>query len=726
MLRFILPCFSAPDNYESAHEIKDSMTEKYKTEWEKINKRLGLSSAAYYSEWYERSRTTYHLRQSGRIRCLFGEAFKQLLQSSVIEVKDLSVEMFDDLPKTITWFTLMIKLHLKGMPLTTKGLKSLGNVINRNEYGEQQIFTEIVDTLERNNPLTHHHHFLHFANWLIQFDIAAMPSLKPLLAVIPDWQKAMQADMVVKLNSYASPDPQSYDPNTDYPGCMDLTTYKQLVVLFKYQIIESLVQLGNKTTITELITSWIKSEKIRSQLFNTQFYPLNTTFDEYYPWNLLLSACPTLLNNKETELTHAFRTHLTKTDLDIQKEQLPISGHFVKVCGRTVMYKTEHHNQYYKFKTSHETPEAFRKGYLRLVEIDKQQKLRLQSVVPQPIQLMRLPELPETIKTAIQESASSDNYLFENIDNNCVMVMIFQTPTNIDYLSYVYDAKDNDSFMKGCCYYLHDYGVFFRHKILAPRNLTANHDQKDDRVHRMFPIYGQNYISEGSIERWNTEATDFPNIGIGDMGMRDKVDCMLPEEKPSNYFTSKDNPLYFSDTATSDVQAKIRIEELGKAFQGACLLYARYHRTTFDIENDNLLRNIEKDIEKFVISLFCSAFPLNQAHCHTLMYEDDLLPQLVRELVYWTAESATFVHDLRAAQINRKAYPNLPPRMQAGRLTEKQLQFLKAKGFTHSQQEPHRTSLQLGSATGRMPLITLNALTVKMITCGILAEANVQ
>ena len=703
------------------------MAEKYKTEWEKINKSLELTKTSYYSERYVSDGTTYFIMQSGLVRVQFKAAFKRLLQSSAIEVKHLSVEMFDELPKTTAWFTLMIKLHLKGMPLTAKDLKSLANVANRNEYGEQQIFTEIVDTLERNNPLTHHHHFLHFANWLIQFDIAATPSLKPLLAKIPDWQKAMQADMVDKLNSYALPNPKRYDPDTDFYGCMDLTTYKHLVVLHKYQIMESLLQLGNKTTITELITSWMERKKIRSQLFNTQFYPLNTIFDEYYPWNLLLFACPALLNNKETEFTRAFRTHQSKISLNTQKEQLVISGQFVKVCGRTVMYKTEHHHQYYKFKTSHETPEAFRQGYLRLVEIDKQQKLGLKSAVPRPIQLMRLPELPETIKTAIQRSASSNNYLFENIDNKCVMVMIFQTPTNIDYLSYVYDAKDNDSFMKGCCYYLHDYGVFFRHKILAPRNLTANHDRKKDKEHRMFPIYGQYYISEGSIERWNTEATDFPNIGIGAMGMRDKVDCMLPDEQPNNYFNpGATKSLLLDDTAAFDVQAKIRIEELGKAFQGACLLYARYHSKTFDIENDNLLRNIEKDIEKFVICLFCSAFPLNQARCQTLMYEDDLLPQLVRELVYWTAESATFVHDLRAAQINRKAYPNLPPRMQAAKLTERQLQFLKAKGFTHSRQEPHKTSLQLGAGSGRMPLITLNALTVKMITCGTLAEANVQ
>ncbi len=172
-----------------------------------------------------------------------------------------------------------------------------------------------------------------------------------------------------------------------------------------------------------------------------------------------------------------------------------------------------------------------------------------------------------------------------------------------------------------------------------------------------------------------------------------------------------------------EIQSKIRIEELGKAIQGACLLYARCFRDDFNINDEAKLVLINDDITQLLISLFTSAFPLTQSECIELMSRQDLLPQLVREMVYWTASSAEFVTDLRNAHINLKAYPQLPENMQGCKLAENQRQFLKDSGFIQSKRNGKTgNTQQLGSASGRLPLIALNALTVKLISHGILRE----
>ena len=230
-----------------------------------------------------------------------------------------------------------------------------------------------------------------------------------------------------------------------------------------------------------------------------------------------------------------------------------------------------------------------------------------------------------------------------------------------------------------------------------------------------------NLKCEGSIEQWNGLATDFPNIGGPKIGMRDKVDILLPEEKSSHYFSRQ-----IIDTASLEDQNKIRLEELAKAAQGLCLQYARCFNHRFSHNSQESIKTIEKDISGLLVHLFSNALPLSEDECRAHMEDHNLLNQCCREISYWLAKDTPYVSNLRKAEINRKVYPHLPLSMQGCVLTAIQSGCLKEHGFVDVSKSYNDSSCQLGAQSGRMPLIALNALVVKLLAYGALRNAEME
>lgn len=100
----------------------------------------------------------------------------------------------------------------------------------------------------------------------------------------------------------------------------------------------------------------------------------------------------------------------------------------------------------------------------------------------------------------------------------------------------------------------------------------------------------------------------------------------------------------------------------------------------------------------------------------------DLLNQCCREISYWLAKDTPYVDDLRKGDINRKVYPHLPKEMQGCILTERQNYCLTDNGFIDfTRNKTRQSACQLGAQSGRIPLIALNALVVKVIIYGTMA-----
>ena len=269
--------------------------------------------------------------------------------------------------------------------------------------------------------------------------------------------------------------------------------------------------------------------------------------------------------------------------------------------------------------------------------------------------------------------------------------------------------------MEGLLKYARDYGRIWNKGFLPPPLLSANHDVSNDpRKHIMLtPFIG--LYREGTIAQWNGSASNYPNAGGGNMGMRDKGDIALPEEKSANYF-----PRHKVDTTNSIDQNKIRLEELAKAAQGLVILYARKFNLTFNHENLESIKTIQEDVSKLLTNLFTSSMGLEQAECADIMNGQDLMMQCSREISYWLAQNAPFTKDLRNAEINRFVYPHLPEEMHGCVLTEEQSSYLiDGIGF-HDPKLDIGDNCKLGARSGANPLIALNALIVKFLVFGTL------
>ena len=140
------------------------------------------------------------------------------------------------------------------------------------------------------------------------------------------------------------------------------------------------------------------------------------------------------------------------------------------------------------------------------------------------------------------------------------------------------------------------------------------------------------------------------------------------------------------------------------------------------LKRTNSVKKIEQDISLLLIKLFSQAAPLSKEKCLEFLQQDDLLAQCAREVSYWTAKNVPYVDDLRKSVINRDIYPHLPVKMRGAILTKQDREFLTNKGF-HDPERDLGDECQLGSGSGRNPLIALHALITKML-CHIVVATN--
>ena len=293
------------------------------------------------------------------------------------------------------------------------------------------------------------------------------------------------------------------------------------------------------------------------------------------------------------------------------------------------------------------------------------------------------------------------------------LAMLFTCPEDKPYDEYNYDVSNTNEAREGLLKYAADYGRLWNCGLLGPTSINAFHESKIGRMHTPISPYIERYC-EGSLERWNGQATQFPNVG-GTLGMRDMGDIQFPDE-----IKGEVDQVQKRDDRDPLINQKVRLNELARTAQGIVLLYARRFQAGFDHKNPDTVAEIQKEIGQLLTSLFSQAAPLSKENCLTYMEQDGLLAQCAREVSYWTAKDVPYVKDLRNAEINRDVYPHLPEKMQGAVLAVDDNKFLTDKGF-HNPDRDIGDECQLGAGSGRNPLIALNALIVKMLSHCVIA-----
>ena len=393
-----------------------------------------------------------------------------------------------------------------------------------------------------------------------------------------------------------------------------------------------------------------------------------------------------------------------------------------EVLGRTIVFLPDlGFNRYLKIQAKNESDKEFRLTTARVHWLGNLAKdvCHLQSDRVKIHRIVRVSNSEALMNVFL--SGENKETVLKLTGGGHRLAADFSLPESVHYEKYIYDLASDEEKIRALDRYLYDYAQLWKNGISGPGCINAFHEVELSRPHMTFPGFELPHRPfQGSLERWNGEATDYPNIG--GPGMRDLWGARLWEEKS---FDCMDHTTLKQEEAGL-MQRKLGVLNLADAALGAVLVYGRCFNKSFDFRDQACLQKVKADITGRMVVFFCQAFPVSEDLCRNLMQEHGLVDQVVREICYWMAHPESqyfYVQDLREGRINHDVYPNLPLEMQGCILSEDNKKFLTDIGF-HDPQRDRPGECQLGSGSGRTPLIALNAMLAKLLTAGICAEIS--
>ena len=525
---------------------------------------------------------------------------------------------------------------------------------------------------------------------------------------------------------------EPFDPQTKQTsGGKELLLHGARHIRLKCQLLQSLLENAPEEWSYKVVHSWLHDadqDDARSLLFAQDAYPLNTNFEHHTLWVVLLNIMAKQLpepGRQTNDFAEAFRSAPSDSTsceeiLSPQDMHYKIKG----ILGRTiVMHSAYGRNHYLKIQASDETDDEFRSSSARVAWLGDQsvQHCPMESERVRITRMVRIAAPEALLKHKLTEKDISK--VLKLVGSGERLAVEFSLPEAVSYEGYVYALPERESKIRAIDRYLHDYGALWQVGISGPGCINAHHDVGEKRPHLTFPsLQAPVRVFEGSLERWNGDATDFPNMG--DIGMRDLWDARMWDEKSFICLSSKT----FSNEEQGLMQRKLRLLDLANAAKGAVLVYGRCFNKDFDYRDQVCLKQVESDIAERMAGLFCRAFPVSADQCHKVMHENALLEIVAREVCYWMAHHESegfYVQDLREGKINRTVYSHLPQNMQGCILSKENDNFLTEYGF-HDPERDRPGECQLGAGSGRTPLMALNAMLAKLIATGITASIQRQ
>ena len=616
--------------------------------------------------------------------------------------------------KAGTWFRCLMRLHFAGRPTENYTDFQLGLTASEGECGENKIYRAIFQKLRECHGARTLEDYTNFMHSLVNIDLLKDFPVSDITDSLLPGQKIMRPELCMSCSESDEQLRTPYDPNEpDLENYAFYSTYPARVFYFKFHLIRIMLQEAEPSFQLSVIDEWLNSSRysdIRDWLFSQQYFPLNTFFNECYPWNILIEPLTKLLPEKLNAFDEEFIKDL-KEDSKIYLGQEPSPEFFTFSFGRTLKAhpRKGFKNRYLKLQASNETDDFFIRNFRKLCVIRKRQ-CEFESETVNPVRIARVEKI-QRLLTSSGLSQTQKESVLEKTSRSSHLVMEFTTTEGKAYDQYVYDIDSPLEALEALRKYARDYGRLWKKGLLGAPSINAFHHFDGNRKHvTLTPYIGR--FNEGSIESWEFHATNFPNVGS--VGMRDMGDICTPDEISGVYFDKQShNPI------NPETLKKIRLNELARTAEGLILLYARCFNTKFDHTSSCMVGEVQSEIFDILTDLFSHAMPLSRDTCSSLVVDHDLIHQSAREVSYWLASSFPYVKDLRNAEINRAVYPNLPKRMKGCILTEKQKKCLSDQGFidTSRKQDVH---CQLGAQSGRLPLIALNAIITKLLSYGVL------
>ncbi|WP_422475723.1 hypothetical protein [Endozoicomonas sp. ALB032] len=533
-----------------------------------------------------------------------------------------------------------------------------------------------------------------------------------------------EAPFTTRLKSYRPdlwPDPGNEDSTTSPALCDQLETYSNRVTNLHFNFIESFLRLAPPGHRIYVLNNWLNNPdcaKQRETLFCRSVHPLNTMGSPNI-WQLLLS-----LDKDYQPQGNQFEHDWQKLDNPQQWTAPPpitsLIGKSIEVYGRTlVIQRTDGDWDYLKFLSDTEKPEELAKEGNKIslmATIASQHGLK--SSIPDVVGRYRWENvqtglttlIPPTIKTKLEEKC-------RYIDDKTGYCLHLKSTKDAPYHLYPYvldPVTKADQIFEGLYKYAHDCGVLFSCGLYVPEVMAADHDSVTNRKHHVLSSY-VNASSEGRMLQWK-KASEHPNVGP--VGMRDSGDTKSMHELGEDYFFSS-RCQKFLDFEKSEDRAKVAFSELAKNAQGLVLQYALCFQIQFDSGNRESTLNHEHKIKVMLATLFHKAFPRFTEECTVqAMDEDGLLSQAVREIVYWCSHDARFVNDIKHNVIPKSTYPDCPETTNIfDYCTLEPRELVPGVGFVTRDNQPN-----LGVSFGVNPLVTLNAVIVKLLARGALTS----
>ncbi|WP_422451567.1 hypothetical protein [Endozoicomonas sp. ALC066] len=597
----------------------------------------------------------------------------------------------------------------------TVSVNSVGLLQKDDHYSDR--WNTLISQVKCCNGLNHANDFRKFMDWLLMDGLSWIRS--------DSYFRECDAKFTTRLKSYRPdlwPDPgneasarppssSAYNRFVAYTG----------VTYLHFNIIELFLRLAPPGHRIYVLNNWLNHpdcEKQRETLFCRSVHPLNTMGSPNI-WQLLLS-----LDKDYQPQENQFDNDWQKLDNSQQWSDPPptasLMGQSIEVCGRTlVIQRTDGGWDYLKFLSDTEKPEELAKEGNKIslmATIASQHGLK--SSIPEVVGRYRWENVQTDLATLISPTIKAKlEEKCRYIDDKTGYCLHLKSTKDAPYHLYPYvldPVTKADQIFEGLYKYAHDCGVLFSCGLYAPEVMAADHDSVTNRKHYVLSSY-VDASSEGRMLQWK-KASEHPNVGP--VGMRDSGDTKSMHELGEDYFFST-RCQKFLDFEKSEDRAKVAFSELAKNAQGLVLQYALCFQQQFDSGNRESTLNHEHKIKAILATLFHKAFPqFTEESIGQAMDENGLLSQAVRELIYWCGHDARFVNDIKQNVIPKSTYPDCPETTNIFdfHIMESR-ELVPGVGFATRDNQPN-----LGISFGVNPLVTLNAVIVKLLAKGALSS----
>ena len=620
-------------------------------------------------------------------------------------------------PKTWFWASCLVILVVNGLQLGDISNVELGLDDRHHDDDPEDyrpLLGSVVNKIRECDSFKSVADLSRFMDWLIMLDIPAThpaPSgLYPGAGLFRPEARSLDSassDQVTDLISQG-PDSERY-----------MMRHHNIV----YEWLRSALDTISPDTACEVVRGWLmapNNKDIRGKLYNQRFYAPNCNYYERFLWNLpvigLFRQLPPLSENAVAKHYRDREPSAADSGPSAPADATAIQQLFqdktVACFGRTLKVTDSSANRYLKLQRLRESDQDFVRQAEKIQFFTRhQQALKLEGIIPEGAHPFRIC-LHELLKSEGLD-ARQNRQLQAAVGNHSPLAYYFWTSPTVHYDHYPYSLpwpERKDAVLEGLNASARNIGRLWRKGFLAPEVMAAYHNPFTRRLQVTLGVLFD-MTTQGSLNQWRGESSNYPNVGPWPVPTRDMGDCRLLEEIDIEKYHER----YVLSPDSLGDRNRVYLNELAKNYQGLILQLARVCYRELDHKNEDRHQWLKEEIRKLTINCFSEAFSMDRDYCNRLLEQDQLLEWTTMDIQYWCAEHAGISADLRNNCIPESVYPGWGDCFPNPEHKNKIL--IKDDGLYLCKAE--KTPV-LGFSSLPFALLALDGLTAKMLSYGIL------